>query len=66
MNKQEKKIIASLVMLIISIIVGFSLLSLVYQGRALYQAIVAIIVIFVLIVLLVILKNFYKEFTKDK
>lgn len=66
MNKQEKKIIASLVMLIISIIVGFSLLSLVYQGSILYQAIVAIIVIFVLIVLLVILKNFYKEFTKDK
>ncbi|MCY1153187.1 MAG: hypothetical protein PQJ49_11470 [Sphaerochaetaceae bacterium] len=62
MKKIERKIIASLSILIISIIVGFSLLSLIYNGSALLEAIVAIVVIVVLIVLLVLLKNFYHSF----
>ncbi|MGD1821825.1 MAG: hypothetical protein ACPKM0_03560 [Pleomorphochaeta sp.] len=62
MKKHERKIIISLIVLVISIIIGFALLSIVYNGNVLYEAIVALVVIFVLIVLLVIIKNFYKNF----
>lgn len=62
MKKIEKKIIVSLIFLVISIIIGFSLLSIVYTGNVWYEAIVAIVVIFILIVLLVIIKNFYENF----
>ena len=65
MNKIQKKIIASLVILIISIVVGFSLLSVIYNGNILLESIVAIVVIFVIIVLIVILKNFIKTFKNN-
>lgn len=65
MNKIQKKIIASLVILIISIVVGFSLLSIIYNGNPLLEAIVAIVVIFVIIVLIVILKNFINSFRNN-
>ena len=62
MKKIERKIIASLAILILSIIVGFSLLALIYNGSILLEAIVAIIVIVILVILLVLLKNFYHDF----
>jgi len=65
MKKIEKKIITSLIILVISIIIGFSLLSIVYQGNFIYEIIVALVVIFVIIVLLVIIKNFYDNFSEN-
>jgi len=65
MNKIQKKIIASLVILIISIIVGFSLLSVIYNGNPLLETIVAVVVIFVIIVLIIILKNFINSFRNN-
>jgi uncharacterized membrane protein YdbT with pleckstrin-like domain len=62
MKKILLKIIASLVFLIISIVVGFALLSIIYTGSPLLEALVAIVVILIIIVLLVILKNFFKSY----
>ncbi len=66
MKKIERKILVSLSILILSIIVGFSLLSLIYNGSAIVEAIVAIVVIVILIVLLVLLKNFYNNFKNNE
>jgi len=64
MDKKNIKLLLSLIVLVLSIIIGFALLSFVYNGNPLYEAIVAIIVLFIVIVLIVIIKNFYETFTK--
>ncbi|MGD1815860.1 MAG: hypothetical protein ACPKNR_02400 [Pleomorphochaeta sp.] len=65
MKKIEKKILVSLFFLIISIVIGFTLLAIVYDGNVYLEALVAVIVIFMLIVLSVLFKNFFENF-RDK
>lgn len=62
MNKRQVKILVPMIILIMSIIIGFSLLAMVYQGNNIIESIVIIFVILILIALIKITKSLVKAF----
>lgn len=62
MNKRQVKILVPMIVLILSIVIGFSLLAMVYHGNNIIESFVIIFVILILIALIRITKSLVKAF----
>lgn len=62
MNKRQIKILIPMIILIISIIIGFTLLAMVYHGNNFIESVVIIIVILILVALVKVTKSLVKGF----
>ncbi|MBK5201572.1 MAG: hypothetical protein JJE21_08595 [Spirochaetaceae bacterium] len=62
MKKSQVKILIPMIILIISIIIGFTLLAMVYQGNNFIESAVIIIVILILVALVKVTKSLVNGF----
>ncbi len=63
MNKNQIKILIPMIILIISIVIGFSLLAMVYHGNNVIESVVIVVVILILVALVKITKSLVKGFS---
>ncbi|MGH4036602.1 MAG: hypothetical protein ACRQFF_01985 [Sphaerochaeta sp.] len=66
MNKQQKKILIPMVILIASIIIGFTLLAMVYHGNNTVESAVIIAVIAIIFALVKMTKSLVKAFGDEE
>jgi len=65
-NKQQKKILIPMVILIASIIIGFTLLAMVYHGNSTVESAVIIAVIAIIFALVKMTKSIVKAFGNEE
>jgi membrane protein YdbS with pleckstrin-like domain len=65
-NKQQKKILIPMVILIASIIIGFTLLAMVYHGNSTVESAVIIAVIVIIFALVKMTKSLVKAFGNEE